>query len=761
MDHSDPSYFFSNKLIWNKLSKLYPLNDTIVDYIIHLALTLNQETFIETLTDLSQTIDLDTAEELFIDISSFYSDLHFNLKHTALHKTAPLPARYITINPQINVPLPINFRVARNVKSALLKSNDNKEFTVSESVPSVQAATIHRAKLQLPIDSYADTIKDAVANNRVVILQGDPGCGKSTRLPGILRSMGYNNIAITEPRRVAAISLADRVASDHGQEVGNEIGYIVRFGVCTSANTKVTFMTDGILLKMLQEDDQLSAYDVIVLDDCHNRSIATELLVGFLSKITKKRPSLKIIISSATIDVDLFTAAFTFQVPVLKIPGRTFPVDIHYSREAPSDYIEATIETVKNIIKIDKNGHILAFLTGKNEIDYCVQVVSKLAPHAVVLPLYAALDRKLQQRVFEDYGKQKIIFTTNIAEAAITINDILHVIDCGLMKEDFYDPSTSLTSLRTVPISKDQANQRSGRAGRTIAGTCHRLYPKSAFNYDFIEHPIPEISRTNLSSLIITLKSLNVDNIGQFPFIESPHPQLLSAALDTLSMLKALDSQQFLTINGYFMSVIPLDPQLVSLVVESSKLGIGMDGLILASFLTAFTSFKIPSRFKSDATELSSIVNMCKEYLDSDHKFHWAHQNKIPVRELKDFEEILNQTMNSCVKYGISLQPSSIESKLIQAAIKAFPLNCAHLVDDEYIIGSCKSIGKVYNDCLLEEAPQWIHYVRAIKTSKIIISAVSVIDTSMMLQLDNIYAESRIPSIFDDKRFTMSRTRVK
>ena len=375
---------------------------------------------------------------------------------------------------------------------------------------------------QLPIWEAYDTLIKLVEENQTIILQGETGSGKTTQVPQFLLESGLakrKNIACTQPRRVAAMSVAQRVADEMDVSIGDEVGYSIRFDDKSSAKTRLKYMTDGMLLREAMLDPMLSKYSIIILDEAHERVLNTDILFGFIKEVLQAREDLKLIVMSATMDADKFQLYFD-GAPVIDIPGRMYPVDIYFTGEPEEDYVLGSIRTVLQIHAFEEEGDILLFLTGEEEIETTcndirteVKKIDKVGTLNVI-PLYSTLPPAQQTKIFEPpppkniYGipGRKWIVATNIAETSITIDGIVYVIDPGFSKQKVYNPRLRVESLLVSPISKASAMQRSGRAGRTKPGKWYRLYTEDSFKTDLEDNTIPEILRSNLSQVVLTLK---------------------------------------------------------------------------------------------------------------------------------------------------------------------------------------------------------------------------------------------------------------
>ncbi|KAL0333767.1 UNVERIFIED_CONTAM: putative pre-splicing factor ATP-dependent RNA helicase DEAH5 [Sesamum angustifolium] len=395
--------------------------------------------------------------------------------------------------------------------------------------------SIQEQRQSLPIYKLKNELVQAVHDNQVLVVIGETGSGKTTQVTQYLAEAGYTTkgkIGCTQPRRVAATSVAKRVAEEFGCRLGEEVGYAIRFEDCTGPETVIKYMTDGMLLREILVDENLSQYSVIMLDEAHERTINTDVLFGLLKQLVKRRPDLRLIVTSATLDAEKFSGYF-FNCNIFTIPGRTFPVEILYTKQPESDYLDAALITVLQIHLTEPEGDILLFLTGQEEIDYACQCLyermkglGKSVPELIILPVYSALPSEMQSRIFEPAppGKRKVVVATNIAEASLTIDGIFYVIDPGFAKQNVYNPKQGLDSLVITPISQASAKQRAGRAGRTGPGKCYRLYTESAFHNEMSPTTIPEIQRINLGMITLTMKAMGINDLLSFDFMDPHHP---------------------------------------------------------------------------------------------------------------------------------------------------------------------------------------------------------------------------------------------
>ncbi|KAJ8317680.1 hypothetical protein KUTeg_005584 [Tegillarca granosa] len=462
----------------------------------------------------------------------------------------------------------------------------------------------------LPVWEYKEKFVDVLNKNQTLVLVGETGSGKTTQIPQwclewVRARYPKKGVACTQPRRVAAMSVAQRVSEEMDVGLGQEVGYSIRFEDCTSSKTVLKYMTDGMLLREGMSDPLLEAYGIILLDEAHERTLATDILMGLLKEVGKQRQGdLKIIIMSATLDAGKFQHYFD-NAPLMSVPGRTHPVEIFYTPEPERDYLEAAIRTVIQIHMCEEGGgDILLFLTGQEEIDEaCKRIqreIDNLGPEVgdmKCIPLYSTLPPNLQQRIFEPPPPKKpngavgrkVVVSTNIAETSLTIDGVVFVIDPGFAKQKVYNPRIRVESLLVTAISKASAQQRAGRAGRTQPGKCFRLYTEKAFKNEMQENTYPEILRSNLGSVVLQLKKLGIDDLVHFDFMDPPAPETLMRALELLNYLAALDDDGELTELGSMMAEFPLDPQLAKMVIASCDFTCSNEILSVTAMLSVLT----------------------------------------------------------------------------------------------------------------------------------------------------------------------------
>ncbi|MCJ1477634.1 DEAH-box ATP-dependent RNA helicase prp22 [Lambiella insularis] len=533
--------------------------------------------------------------------------------------------------------------------------------------------SIKEQRESLPVFKFRNTFLEAVKANQLLIVVGDTGSGKTTQLTQYLAEGGFadlGTIGCTQPRRVAAMSVAKRVAEEFGCRLGQEVGYTIRFEDCTSPETKIKYMTDGMLQREVLLDPDLKRYSVIMLDEAHERTIATDVLFGLLKKTLKRRPDLKLLVTSATLDADKFSEYFN-QCPILMIPGRTFPVEIMYSREPESDYLDAALVTVMQIHLTEPMGDILLFLTGQEEIDTSCEILFERmkalgpsVPELIILPVYSALPSEMQSKIFDPAppGSRKVVIATNIAETSITIDGIYYVIDPGFVKQNAYDPKLGMDSLVVTPISQAQAKQRAGRAGRTGPGKCFRLYTEAAFQSEMLPTSIPEIQRQNLSTTILMLKAMGINDLLHFDFMDPPPTNTMLTALEELYALSALDDEGLLTRLGRKMADFPMEPTLAKVLIASVELGCSEEVLSIVAMLQVQTVFYRPKEKQQQADQKKAkfhdphgdhltLLNVYNGWKQSNLAKEWCFENFIQFRSMHRAQDVRQQLVSIMERY--------------------------------------------------------------------------------------------------------------
>lgn len=528
---------------------------------------------------------------------------------------------------------------------------------------------------KLPVYEQKELILESLKNNQVIVVQSPTGSGKTTQIPVILHEAGYDEkgmIAVTQPRRIAALSVSEFISKQLGTTYPGLVGYKMRFEDKTDASTKIKIMTDGILLQEMKLDPWLSKYSVIMVDEAHERSLNIDFVLGLLKRVLQSRSDFRVIVSSATMNAEAFSAYFD-NCPIVNIETVTYPVTMIYdppkggpvttiSESGCDSLLQKINQTVDRVLDNDVDGGILIFLPGEKIIKDCVYSLSH-APFGrklFILPLYGRLAKEEQERVFVEppAGKKKVVISTNIAETSVTISDISTVIDSGLAKLNFYNPQTYTSSLIETSISKASANQRRGRAGRTHEGTCYRLYTRQ----DFEKRPMyttEEIYRTDLSEVVLRMSELGITDFYGFDFISKPDVNGIMGAVETLKLLGALEDDNTLSTIGQMMCRFPLEPRTSRIIVEAIMRfpdNIG-HALIAAAFLSGNSPYVLPQgeemearkahhKFRDIQGDFVSYINLFKMYeecKDKTVKDNFCKNHYLDERVMAEIENIFLQ----------------------------------------------------------------------------------------------------------------------
>lgn len=610
-----------------------------------------------------------------------------------------------------------------------------------------KAQSIDETRKSLPIYAYRDELLAAIHQYQVLIIVGETGSGKTTQIPQYLHEKGYTaggmKVGCTQPRRVAAMSVASRVAEEMGVKLGNEVGYSIRFEDNTSDKTILKYMTDGMLLREFLTEPDLGAYNALMIDEAHERTLSTDVLFGLVKDIARFRPELKLLISSATMDAQKFSEYFD-NAPIFNIPGRRYPVDIHYTSQPEANYLNAAITTIFQIHTTAPRGDILVFLTGQEEIDAAEQNLQETCrklgnkiKEMVVCPIYANLPSELQTKIFEPTpeGARKVVLATNIAETSLTIDGIAYVIDAGFVKENVYNPRTGMESLVVTPCSRASANQRMGRAGRVGPGKCFRLYTKWAYYNELDDNNTPEIQRTNLNSVVLQLKSLGINDLIEFDFMDPPPAETLMRALENLYALGALNDKGELTKLGRQMAEFPTDPMLAKAILAADKYGCVEEVLSIVSMLGESSALfyrpkdrklyadQARARFTNkDGGDHLSLLSIWNQWVDTDFSYVWARENYLQHRSLGRARDVRDQLARLCDRVEVTISSVGPNDHIpIQKAITAgfFP-NAARLQRGGDSYRTVKNSQTVYihpSSTLFEVNPKWAIYYELVLTS--------------------------------------------
>ncbi|KAE9048213.1 putative pre-mRNA-splicing factor ATP-dependent RNA helicase [Phytophthora rubi] len=611
-----------------------------------------------------------------------------------------------------------------------------RDLPQDAEVPAVQFNPLHGLSLRaqrarLPVSKHREEILYAVETHATTLLVGATGSGKTTQVPQYLLEAGWaasrprraqngaecpknRLIVCTQPRRVAAVTIAERVAQEMGCKLGEEVGYAVRFEEkWDPERTKIKFVTDGLLLRETMRDPLLSRYSVVMLDEAHERNLETDLLLGLIKKIQRKRPDLRVIIASATLQVDTFVRFFrskkrgkeqgsengaTKSPPMLKhvvavsVEGRQFPVDIEYLQEPCGDYLQKTIDAVLAIDEREGEGDVLVFLPGQEEIDFVVRALNDRAPtHMLPVPLYGTLPLHMQQNAFLPAPRgvrRKVIVATTIAETSVTIEGVVFVVDGCFTKLAFFNPLTGVEALLTAPVSKASAKQRAGRAGRSRPGKCFRLCTQEHFRTKLAKETIPQMQRTNLATVALYLLSMGIQDLAHFDFVSPPSPEALIRALEVLFSLGAIDTDcRLIDPLGTQMAEFPVAPALAKVLLSSFRFDCTREMLSIASVLSVGDVF-LGSRGSRERQE--KIAEAME---------HFAHPDGDHMTYLSIYDEFVdnNKSRSWCDEYLLShralLRATEIRRHLKRYVTRFKSLETTNSGEEDYV-----SLGTSGND---------------------------------------------------------------
>ena len=534
-----------------------------------------------------------------------------------------------------------------------------------------KSKTMKEQREFLPVYKCKADLMSVIRENQIVVVVGETGSGKTTQMTQYMHEAGYTTfgmVGCTQPRRVAAMSVAKRVSEEFGCELGREVGYAIRFEDCTSSDTIIKYMTDGVLLRETLRDSDLDEYSAIIMDEAHERSLHTDVLFGILKKVVARRRDFKLIVTSATLNASRFSDFFG-NVPVFNIPGRTFPVEIMYSKTPVEDYVEGAVKQALAIHMSYPPGDILLFMTGQEEIETaCYALEERIAeleadaegqtkiPPLAVLPIYSQLPSDLQAKIFQsaEKGHRKCIVSTNIAETSLTLDGVKYVVDTGYCKLSVYNPRVGMNALQVFPCSQAAVNQRSGRAGRTGPGITYRLYTEMAYKYELLSTTVPEIQRTNLGNVVLLLKSLNIENLLDFDFMDPPPKENILNSMYQLWILGALDNVGGLTKLGSKMVEFPVDPPLAATLLKAESLGCSNEILTVISMLSVPSVFFRPKdrEEESDAmrekffvpeSDHLTLLNVYQQWKTNGYRNDWCNKHYIQGKGMKKAREVRAQ----------------------------------------------------------------------------------------------------------------------
>ncbi|KAE9397860.1 pre-mRNA splicing factor [Gymnopus androsaceus JB14] len=610
--------------------------------------------------------------------------------------------------------------------------------------------TLKEQREYLPAFACREDLMKIIRENQVIIVVGETGSGKTTQLTQFLYEDGYCKhgiVGCTQPRRVAAMSVAKRVSEEMECKLGSTVGYAIRFEDCTSSETKIKYMTDGVLLRESLNEGDLDRYSVIILDEAHERSLSTDVLMGLLRKILSRRRDLKLIVTSATMNSEKFSN-FYGNAPCFTIPGRTFPVEIFHAKSPCEDYVDSAVKQVLQIHLSLPPGDILVFMTGQEDIEITCQVTQERldqldepAPLSV-LPIYSQMPADLQAKIFDatSDGRRKVIVATNIAETSLTVDGILYVVDAGYSKLKVYNPKVGMDALQITPISQANAGQRTGRAGRTGSGFCYRLYTEMAFRNELFENTIPEIQRTNLANTVLLLKSLGVKNLLEFDFMDPPPQENI---LNSMYQLWVLDVE------------FPMDPSMAKMLIASVEYRCSSEMLTIVSMLSVPSVFYRPKermeeadaareKFNVPESDHLTLLNVFNQWKSHGFRDEWAMRHFLHPKLLRKAREVRAQLEDIMQFQKMELVSVGTDFDVIRKAIAAGYFHQAARV---------KGIGEFVNirsglpthlhptSALygLGYTPSYVVYHELILTSKEYMTQVTAIDAYWLAELGSVF----------------------
>ncbi|BBN81200.1 ATP-dependent RNA helicase HrpA [Pseudoalteromonas sp. A25] len=653
-------------------------------------------------------------------------------------------------------------KVVATIKAAIEKSQSLK-IQRSEHLPQVSYPE------QLPVSQKKDEIKAAIESNQVVIVAGETGSGKTTQLPKICLELGRGvdgYIGHTQPRRLAARSVANRIAEELNCELGQQVGFKIRFSDQVSDNTYVKLMTDGILLAEIQQDRYLNQYDTIIIDEAHERSLNIDFILGYLKNLLPKRPDLKVIITSATIDPERFSKHFN-NAPIIEVSGRTYPVEVRYrpvldtasnDSEAESDQLQGIFDAVDELCS-EGPGDILIFMNGEREIRDTAEALDKRNLKGVeVLPLFARLSNAEQNRIFAPHSQRRIVLSTNVAETSLTVPGIRYVIDPGTARISRYSYRTKVQRLPIEPVSQASANQRKGRCGRVEAGICIRLYSED----DFLSRPEftdPEILRTNLASVILQMLGLGLGDITEFPFVQAPDSRNINDGIALLEELEAVHPSKRrqstkLTQSGRTLSRLPIDPRLAKMVFTADKLGALREVIVIVAALSIQDPRERPqdkrgaadekhARFEHPDSDFVAFLNLWYYIEQQQQELSRAQFRKLCQKDflaymrIREWQDIVYQLSTICGEMNMQLSDNQAELDNVHQALLSGMLSHIGAKDEkQHYKGARNSQFHIFpGSSLFKKSPKWLMSAELVETSKLYARINAKIDVNWIAPL--------------------------
>lgn len=641
----------------------------------------------------------------------------------------------------------------------------------------------------LPVVQRREDIKKAIENNQIVIVAGETGSGKTTQLPKICLELGRGvrgMIGHTQPRRVAARSLSQRIAQELRTEVGHAVGFKVRFSDKTSPDTFVKVMTDGVLLAETQGDHTLDAYDTLIIDEAHERSLNIDFLLGYLKRLVHRRPDLKVIVTSATIDTQRFSEHFN-DAPIVEVSGRTHPVDVRYRpliHEDPDrddlDMVTGILHAVDELARDDRRnkkspGDVLVFLPGEREIRETAEALRKHHPPGTeILPLYARLSAEEQMRVFSPSRGRRIVLATNVAETSLTVPGITGVVDPGVARINRYNPRVRVQRLEVEAISRASANQRAGRCGRIAPGTCIRLYDEEdyASRDEFTD---PEIRRTDLASVILRMKALRLGEVERFPFVEPPDRRAVREGLETLRELDAIDDAGQLTPAGHALAKLPIDPRIGRMILAAEREGALEEVLVIAGALSTQDPRLRPhddreradlahAEFSDEASDFVGFLNLWEWFWESKKEMSNRKLRNLCAEEyvsyvrMREWIDVTSQLRRLVTEMGhkTSKEPA-MESQLHRALLSGLITNVGFLKDPHEYTGARHVKFSIFpGSALFKKKPKWVVCAELVRTTRLYARTVAKIDPRWIEEV----APHLVKRVHTDPRWVRAKARI-
>lgn len=627
-----------------------------------------------------------------------------------------------------------------------------------------QSKSLREQREFLPAFAVREELLRIIRENQVTIVVGETGSGKTTQLTQFLQEDGYGRngmIGCTQPRRVAAMSVAKRVAEEMEVNLGGTVGYAIRFEDCTSKETVIKYMTDGVLLRESLNEPDLDRYSCIIMDEAHERALNTDILMGLFKKILQRRRDLKLIVTSATMNSKRFSDFFG-GAPEFTIPGRTFPVDVMFHRSPVEDYVDQTVQQVLAVHVSMDPGDILVFMTGQEDIEITCDLVQKRLdalndpPKLSILPIYSQMPADLQAKIFDRAapGVRKCIVATNIAETSLTVDGIRYVVDAGYSKMKVYNPKMGMDTLQITPISQANASQRSGRAGRTGPGKAFRLYTEKAFKEELYLQTIPEIQRTNLANTVLMLKSLGVKDLLDFDFMDPPPQDTISTSMFDLWALGALDNLGELTELGRKMSAFPMDPSLSKLLITADEYGCSEDMITIVSMLSVPNVFYRPKERQDEAdtqrekfwvheSDHLTYLQVYSAWKANGHSDGWCVRHFLHAKSLRRAKEIREQLLDIVRMQKMQLSSCGMDWDMIRRCICSgyYHQAARYKGSGEYINLRTNVAVQLHPTSALYAGhpPDYVVYHELILTAKVYVSTVTAVDPHWLADLGGVF----------------------